>query len=517
MFSSKNIPSDQTDNKDKLTHVEVLKNNYKELLQSEQNLFTIFKNIPAIVFAVDRNYRILYINHVPEGLNIDETIGTDAISYVAEEHRSLVREKIDSVFNTGNHADYEISARGPENTMSWYETHLVPNVENGSVQSVILITDDITKHIKIENSLKISEERWRSLVSDAPDIILTLDRAYKILYINHTAPGITPEESIGRNVFDFVPPDYQTTVKNTIDGVFQTGKQGHYHTKVEVIKNAPLWYSTRVSAVLKDNTIDSVMLITRDITEQKKLTEEKHHLQLQLERSQRMESIGRITGGIAHDFNNILSIILLNAELASDHGNVKSNSYLLENINEIKNSCIRARDLISQMLAFSKPMKYKEIQSSVNLELFFEEIKKVLRSVLPSTIQIDLNLPADLPEIDINPVKLQQIIINLSINAADAMKNSGILKIHAEKQTVTNQICNSCQQCFSGDYTVIKISDTGHGIKPELVDKIFEPFFTTKEVGKGSGMGLSMVHGALHECGGHIHLETDEIGTEFNL
>lgn len=244
----------------------------------------------------------------------------------------------------------------------------------------------------------------------------------------------------------------------------------------------------------------------QDVTEKKRADDERNQLQRQLQQAQKMESIGQLTGGIAHDFNNILSAILGFTRLAITRFAPDKQGTLGTYLEEIEKAGNRASDLVKQMLAFSRG----DTQGYTKLEPLpiINDSIKMLRSTIPSSIDIVNKVIDDKIVIKTDALQLQQTLINLIINARDALDDKGEIEIKLYPTTVKSTECISCHQLFSGKYIAISIKDTGCGINPEIATRIFEPFFTTKTVGQGSGMGLAMVHGFMHTSGGHIQIET---------
>ena len=261
--------------------------------------------------------------------------------------------------------------------------------------------------------------------------------------------------------------------------------------------------------------------------------QEHHVLNKQLQQAQKMEAIGQLTGGIAHDFNNILASILGFTNLALQRFVSDDQPELREYLGEVSHAGERARDLVSQMLAFSREEKSNVTQ--LQLKPVMEDVTKILRATLPSSIQLSREIGADVPAIMMDMVQLQQVLMTMCINARDAVDDIGQIDIWGcrtsiiecdqyDLQTETDNViqCRTCDACHNeideGDYVELSVRDSGTGIEDDILKRIFEPFFTTKEVGKGTGMGLSMVHGIIHQHGGHILVDSKPgIGTTFRL
>ncbi|NOZ11017.1 MAG: PAS domain-containing protein [Gammaproteobacteria bacterium] len=261
---------------------------------------------------------------------------------------------------------------------------------------------------------------------------------------------------------------------------------------------------------------------------------ERHQLNIQLRQAQKMEAIGQLTGGIAHDFNNILASILGFTSLALQRFANNNQPELREYLNEVSQAGERARDLVSQMLAFSRTGS--STVSRVPISPMIKEVVKMLHSTLPSSIELSGHCDTDVPAVMMEPVQLQQVLMNVCINARDAVGGKGRLDIRARRVRIrknSNQeilqsvpsnavlrcTCDACHiEIASGNYVELSVQDTGTGISVDELERIFEPFFTTKDVDKGTGMGLSMVYGIIHQHEGHILVDTElGLGTTFRL
>jgi len=221
-----------------------------------------------------------------------------------------------------------------------------------------------------------------------------------------------------------------------------------------------------------------------------------------------MESLGHLTGGIAHDFNNILGSIVGYNNLARKISIRQNDHKLNQFLNEVSTAAERARDLISQMMIFSRSEPSKNIM--VQVQPVIKEVLQLVRSMIPSSISITHQFESNLEKIKINPIALHQVILNLLVNAKDAISTQvGEISVRVYRTTQTSAKCISCHESFGGTYICIEVIDSGTGIPTELMERIFEPFFTTKDIGRGSGMGLSVVHGITHEMDAHICATSD--------
>ncbi|MDH5785986.1 MAG: response regulator [Chromatiales bacterium] len=226
----------------------------------------------------------------------------------------------------------------------------------------------------------------------------------------------------------------------------------------------------------------------------------------QLRLSQKMSAIGTLSSGIAHEFNNILASIMGYTELVQEHLESSGAERPIYYASEVYNSALRARDLVHEMQLFSQTKPGE--RQSLHPKLLVKENLKMIRSSLPSSINLLVDIEEELPTIETDPAQFQQLLTNLVINARDAIEDRGIIDVSLRRVQIDNGSCDSCHHKFIGSYTQLMVSDNGSGIVPETLEKIFEPYFTTKPVGRGTGMGLSVVHGIMHEIGGHIRVRT---------
>ncbi|WP_455221186.1 PAS domain-containing hybrid sensor histidine kinase/response regulator [Kaarinaea lacus] len=261
-----------------------------------------------------------------------------------------------------------------------------------------------------------------------------------------------------------------------------------------------------------------LLAVCRDITERKQAELERESLHRQLHQVYRMDAIGRLAGGIAHDFNNLLASILGFSNLAK---RLTERPDALDKIKDYLDEVIlageRGKQLVQQLIAFTRGGKPQ--LTIFNPMQRIEETVQMMRSTIPSSMDLvvqpldnDIYIKTDL-------VQLQQVLVNMIINARDAIESEkGRITITTKNAVGVNTVCDSCSQPISGNYIEISVSDTGHGIRTDEISRIFEPFYSTKQNGKGSGLGLSVAHGIMHSCGGHIAIKsTPNVGTTFQL
>jgi len=373
---------------------------------------------------------------------------------------------------------------------------------------VLLILRDITARKAAVEALRASEERYHTVFTASVDGIALCSPDGRIIEANPAfceLHGYTREELLEIEGFQFVDPESQVHCWE----FFEAASSGqHLIAEPRARRKDGTIFDVETHGVpVQYNNSPHLLLIMRDITQRKQAEAERERLESQLRQAQKMEAIGQLTGGIAHDFNNILTgimgYIVMAQEWEQKHADPKLNRYL----DRVQKSAGRARDLIQQMLTFSRGQRGEP--RSLQVGPLIKECAKMLDSTLPSTIETRLRVADHLPPVIADPVQIDQVLLNLCINARDAMAGHGVLQV--DVQTVeckTPCVCASCRKSATGSFVELSVSDTGSGMDRETIDRIFEPFFTTKEVGKGSGMGLAMVHGIVHEYGGHIRVES---------
>ena len=247
-----------------------------------------------------------------------------------------------------------------------------------------------------------------------------------------------------------------------------------------------------------------------------KLEEERQVLESKLSQSRKMEAIGQLTGGIAHDFNNILQAILGYCQLARLSPQAQEDSELDSYLEYIEHGGERAQDMIRQLMIFSRSSPQKSSMQA--LDTLVNNVLRLLKPSISSEIEIRAQLPQGLPEVMIDPVQFEQIVMNLCLNARDAIEGNGLINVSLENVDVSGAVCNSCHEFIYGRYVELVVEDTGQRIDAVHFNSIFDPFYSTKEVGSGTGLGLSTVHGTVHNFGGHIRVfSTPGKGTTFKL
>lgn len=305
---------------------------------------------------------------------------------------------------------------------------------------------------------------------------------------------------------------------NTFTTAFERAinkKHTFFETRINPPNGTEKWVELSMQRVDVDAG-DMFIAVARDISERKKSEIEKQRLQRELNQSQKMDALGQLTGGIAHDFNNILGIISGYSELAISQYEEHNEPISANSIKKVLQATDRAKKLIAQLMVFSRTDTTE--RKTLQLAPLIKEDIKLLSATMPSSIKFEVNYQDDIPNVVIEPVKLQQLLLNICINAKDAINGSGKITVSLKHIHSIFDECSSCHKHIQGEWVELMISDNGSGIRQEVVANIFNPFFTTKEVGKGTGMGLAVVSSIVENYNGHIIVKTEiDKGTNIQL
>jgi PAS domain S-box-containing protein len=371
--------------------------------------------------------------------------------------------------------------------------------------------------VKALEDLKESEENFRTLVENSFDGILINDVTGNYLYANNRAAeisGYSISELLKLNVIDLTPSEDKDEIMKRVKKRIENNHTPDYFESVLVRKDGkeiPIEVSTAFTT-WKNESAEIVSV--RDVSERKRAEKEKALLQSQLQQAQKMETIGALAGGIAHDFNNLLTVIQGNVQLA--RMKYKGNRELDIYLEQVQNSSDRAAKLTRQLLTFSR--KQPANISILNVNQVIKNMLKMLQRLIGEDISIDTNLNPKLQGIEGDEGNIEQVIMNLVINARDAMPESGKILLKTENVELHENECTGIIGSYPGEFVCLTIRDTGTGIDEKNLSKIFEPFFTTKDKETGTGLGLSVVYGIVKQHKGFIQVQsTLQEGTTFKI
>ena len=482
------------------------------LRSTDERLAAIAQAAPAAIFSLDPEGRVLTWNRGAErifGWTAREAVGRPAPMVPADkqaEFAALRRRVLAGESFTG----VEAERVRKDGSSVWIDISTAPLRDaGGDISGIMAVVLDATERLQIERALKDSEQRYRELVANLEDVVFSMDPDGRITFMSPAIEriyGYRPDAVIGMHYSEFVHPDDRQRLAASLArtlaghaapiefrGLDVHGRTHHLRSKSRIRR-----------AQGRPVGIDGVLV---DLTEQRR-TEE------QLELAQRLEAIGRLAGGVAHDFNNLLSVIISYADFALDE--LRESDPIHQDIAEIHRAGQRAAALTRQLLAFSR----KQILEPEVLELnaVITGIESMLRRLLGEDIEIAVHLDQALGRVEADPAQLEQVIMNLAVNARDAMPRGGKLSIETANVELDEDYSEQHVAVRPGRYCMLAVSDSGTGMDAGTRAHIFEPFFTTKTKGKGTGLGLATVYGIVKQSGGNIwvYSEPDQ-GTTFKI
>ena len=384
-------------------------------------------------------------------------------------------------------------------------------------QFVLVLVEDLTPekeqlHLnqKAQEALKKSEARFKHIYNNAPLMMHSLDRNGIVKSVNakwFQEMGYTYQEVIGKSIDFMLTKESRSEMASFIKMLWTKGELHDIPQKY--VKKDGTIIAVRVDSVTtEDPALGAVSLCTsRDVT---------HELMLekQLREAQKMEAVATLAGGIAHDFNNLLQIMLGYADLLLLKEDKTSPSH--QGLRAIRETAKRGSDLVKQLLTFSRRVETNPRPLDLNHQV--TQATDLLRRTIPKMIDIELQLAEDVQTVYADPAQIEQVILNLALNAKDAMPEGGRLVFTTKNAYLGEEYCKAFPEVQPGEYVLLSIMDTGQGIEKDLLDHIFEPFYTTKKPGEGTGLGLSIVFGIVKMHGGHITCSTQTgKGTTFDV
>ncbi len=478
--------------------------------RSEETWRSLIEGADDIIMIVDAESTLEYVNHTVPGISRDEVIGRPLFDFAPAEHHELMRETLAKVYATGEPQRYEITGLGPHGSVAWYTTQLSPIMVGDQVSAVALITRDITDRKQTEEALRESERN--------------LEQAQAIARIGHWKldPKTEQVTASGELLRIFGLSRHDTSLDRFVEVVHPDDVEYDlYHIRQGMEHGVPWNIEHRL--LLKDGTektinalgramvdengqVQMLMGTVQDITGRKQAEQERRELESKLQQAHKMESLGTLAGGVAHDMNNVLSMIMLSASLlkrTSPEENIRD-------VDDILDACRRGKDLTENLLGFARKGSFAK--EPYNVAEVVSETVSLLQKTIYKGIAIELAQDPNLPQANGDRSRLAQALMNVCLNAVDAMAGRGTLTLAADQLGLAE--ADNEHDLKAGGYVRIRVSDTGAGMTEDILAQCLDPFFTTKTKGKGTGLGLSMAYSIARDHDGNLTIESQpEQGT----
>lgn len=495
----------------------------EQALESEKSILqALVRDAPDHVVIVDRAHRVQFRNRDELGNPPHAVIGQSIESHFDGASRQALHDAIEATFETARSRSLELQVMAHDGPR-WYASRIGPVFREGAVDRVSMISTNITEAVHRSRAdarqrelLQQSEERFRTLVESAPEAMLILDAdAQRFVDVNENACrlfGMSRTDLIGAGPLQISPPvqpdgsESAELARRYIDDALQ-GRTTQFEWMHQNADGDPLVCEVRLVRLPHDE-LRLVRGSIIDISERKLAEAERERLTHELSQSQKMQAIGQLTGGVAHDFNNLLTVIMSALEMIA--GDAEDPQRVRGLSDQAMGAAQRAASLTQRLLAFARRQPLRP--QVIDLNRLVANAEQLLRRTLGETIVIEAVLGGGLWPCESDPAQLENVILNLAINARDAMPGGGRLTIETANTRLDRHYAEMNGDVQPGQYVMLAVSDNGCGMDPAVLRQAFEPFFTTKPTGEGSGLGLSMVYGFVKQSGGHVKIysEPDE-------
>jgi len=469
---------------------------YRRVIENAHEAIAVFQGGSYKFFNSKFNEITGYSKEDIASIHPREFIHPDDINIARENYLKIINGEVSQSF-------YEIRSLDKAGEVKWLWVNIV-GVSWEDQPAALLFLTDIAERKAAEEALTASEEKYRLLADSLPEAVFEIDPGGRFIFLNNTGlelVGFSKEDlEAGLTIFDLLAEGE----KDRISKAFQRSQFSGLVRNLELTikkKNSAM-FPTVIHAVpvVKDGKLSGMRGIAIDMTEIREVEAEKAQIEAQLLQAQKMEAVGTLAGGIAHDFNNLLQAVVGYSDLLLLRRMEHEPGY--HEINEINIAAKKGGDLVRQLLTFSRKVESQMRPLDLNDEV--SQIETLLRRTLPRMIDIKLELTEDLKAIKADSSQIQQVLMNLGVNARDAMPDGGTLIIKTENVTLSEEDWKAPAEIEPGDYVKISVIDSGQGMDQETLHHAFEPFFTTKDVNQGTGLGLAMVYGIVKNHGGFI-------------
>ncbi|HXV85280.1 MAG TPA: PAS domain S-box protein, partial [Gemmatimonadales bacterium] len=490
------------------------------LRDREERFRQVTETMREVFYLVTANFqRTLYVSPAYETVWGTSRTALEAnprafLDSVHPDDRAILQRDIERAQRGEPATESEFRIRRPDGTLRWILSRAV-SVRNelGEVYRIAGVALDVTQRKQALDALRLNEERLRTLFEAVNLVVLGLDGRGTVNYVNPfflKLSGYSQDQVLGRDwIADFLPERVRPQMQAAFGQLLQRAAAHAHYTNPIVTRSGEerliSWHNTVVRDASGRPT--GTLSIGEDVTEHAQLEE-------QFRQAQKMEAVGRLAGGVAHDFNNVLTAVFGYVDLLKEQ--FAAGSPQREDLDEIRKAADRAAGLTRQLLAFSRQQVLEPVVMNPNS--LIEDLEKMLRRVIGEDVQLSLRLAPKAGNVRVDPGQLQQVLLNLVVNARDAMPTGGTISITTAGADLPDVYGTPPQEVKSGPYIKLEVTDSGMGMSPETRTRIFEPFFTTKEKGKGTGLGLSTVYGIVKQSEGYIWVDSAEgRGTTFSV
>lgn len=494
------------------------------LRESESHFRTLANSGQALIWTSGLDKNCNYFNQIWldfTGRTIEQEVG---LGWTEGVHPDDLQECVDTycqAFDRREKFSMVYRIRRHDGEYRWIQDDGSPRFNShGDFIGFIGHCLDVTERMQYEQCMAESEKLFRSLIESAPDAIL-VQFSHRLVFANDAAVALfgasSRDQFLATPVADLIPPESRSNVAAQIDKLLSE-KLPISTTETIMLRLDRSEVHVEISAVpIKFAGNDCALSFIRNIEERVMARNERENLMMQLAQAQKMESIGALAGGVAHDFNNMLQVILGETEFAIEENAAdRLNSKLAASLTEIKKAAVRSTELTRKLLAFARKQLHKPEVLDINEAI--DGMSKMLRRMIGENIDLLWKPGHAVWKIEMDPSQLDQVLANLAVNARDAIDNVGTLVIETGNIVLDKEMCEGLGGIKAGEYIILSVSDTGCGMKPEVLARVFEPFFTTKEVGKGTGLGLATVYGIIGQNDGGIKVYSESgIGTTFKI
>ncbi|MCF7815155.1 MAG: response regulator [Candidatus Cloacimonetes bacterium] len=495
-----------------------------EIQKTQMRLSTVFNNVPNIILYEYGKKRQFISDNVNDllGYTDQEVINNKQalLDLIHPEDKQIIYEKIENWNKNDRQGMLTIwyKVKHSDGYYVWVEDRLIEikNSKEGNYITGVIVDNSNLK--KAEEALKKSRSRYRAIVEDQTEFICRFDSNKLITFVNMAFCRLMNSDLvdlIGSGWNDYFPEQEIKKINKLLENLNVENPYSTIEFWFQDHKTEKLYLEWTFRAIFNDdNEFIEFQAVGKDTTQRKKAEIEKEKIREQLHQSQKMEVLGNLAGGIAHDFNNLLTAINGYADVAIKK--LLPSDSALKDIEVIKDCGLKAAALTKQLLGFSRKQIIEKKLIDVNQ--IISNLNRILLRLIGNDISLQMNFSEEKSLINADANQVEQVLINLIVNAKDAMQNGGKIIVKTKKEYLDDITAKKLELEKAGNYEVISVQDNGSGIAPENLEKIFEPFFTTKELGKGTGLGLATVFGIVKQNNGHIEIETKlEKGTTFQI